>query len=225
MIRELLGCPNSMASDFAALAHQERPGLSRLLLSAAGEFHEVDRDGARVELDRMAARLYLWTEQEGLDAASAIDRLLVEQRLRPSSQVGPEDALFDLVLARRIGHPALLTAACIEAANRAGLPAGALGTGGSSLLIGVREPTSSGEEAVAVVDPTGGPEPIASRLSWRCSHEIAFVVLSELSRLYCLTGDVQRALRAAQMRAELPIGRDLKARLAFEAGALQAMLN
>lgn len=174
----------------------------------------------------MAAHLYLWTEREGLGAAAAIERLLVEHRRRPSSRVGPEDALFDAVVARRSGHPALITAACIEAADRAGLPVGALGGGGSALLIGVREPAPPGEEgAVAIVDPAGGPDPVASRLGWRCSREIAFVVLSELSRLYCLTGDVQRALWAAQMRAELPIGRDLRARLAFEAGALQAMLN
>jgi hypothetical protein len=224
--RRSLGYPNSMPSDFAALARDERPGLARLLLSAAGEFRDVDGDGARVELDRMAARLYLWTEREGLSAAAAVERLLVEHRLRPSSQVGPEDALLDAVLARRTGHPALIAAACIEAANRAGLPAGALGGGGSTLMVGIREPAPPGEEeAVAIVDPAGGPEPVASQLGWRCSHEIAFVVLSELSRLYCLTGDVPRALRAAQLRAELPIGRNLRARLAFEAGALQAMLN
>lgn len=118
-------------SAFTHLARRERPGLARLLLSAAGEFREVDNGGARVELDRMAARLYLWTERQGLTAADAIGRLLVEHDLRPSS----------------------------------------------------------------------------------------------LSRLYCLTGDVQRALHAAELRAELPIGRGLRARLAFEAGALQAMFN
>ena len=208
-------------SSFAELAADGHPGLGNLLLAAAEEFGPVDRVGARVKLDRMAARLYDWVEAQGIEEADAIAQLLSEYRLRPSRRVSPGDALLDQVLARGEGHPALIASACVEAGRRAGLPLAPVGRD-THVLIGVR-PGPSGE-AAAIVDPAGTIG-APTGFSWRCEHEVAFVALSELSRLLCLTGDVAAAMRATELRGMLPISDRLREHLAFEAGALQAMFN
>ena len=212
----------SGGSAFAELAADGHPGLGALLLAASAEFGPVDRNRARVTLDQMAARLHGWVEGEGVEHADAIAQLLTERRLRPSRRVGPDDALLDRVLERSEGHPTLIAAACVEAGQRAGLPLGAVGRE-SQVLVGIR-PTPGGKPAM-IVDPAGSLSRLASGLSWRCEHEVAFVALSELSRLFCLTGDVKAALRATEMRLQLPIGDSLRSHLEFEAGALQALYN
>jgi hypothetical protein len=207
---------------FAEIARRQRPGLAPLLLAAAAEFGAVDRVRARVELDRMAARLHGWA-RDGVGPADAIAQLLAERRIRPSATVGPEDAMLDRVILRGRGDPALIAAICVEAGSRAGLPVAPAGTD-EQLFVGV----SGGEgddPRTVLIDPAGalaGPLP---GMSWRCAHEVCFVVLSKLSRLLCLTGDIAAALRAAELRAELPVAPHLAGQLAFEADALRANLN
>lgn len=208
-------------SSFAELASGGHPGLGNLLLAAAEEFGPVDRVGARVTLDRMAARLYDWVEEQGIGEPDAIAQLLAEYRLRPSTRVSPADALLDRVLDRSEGHPALIASACVEAGRRAGLPLAPVGRD-TEVLIGVRPGGSA--SGAAVIDPTGVAK-VPAGLSWRCEHEVTFVALSELSRLLCLTGDVAGAMRATELRGMLPISDRLREHLAFEAGALQAMFN
>ena len=212
----------SRSSAFAELAADGHPGLGALLLAASAEFGPVDRTRARVTLDQMAARLHGWVEGDGIDHADAIAQLLTERRLRPARRVGPDDALLDRVLERGEGHPTLIAAACVEAGQRAGLPLGAVGRE-NQVLVGIR-PTPGGKPAM-IVDPAGSLGTLAAGLSWRCEHEVTFVALSELSRLFCLTGDVKAALRATEMRLELPIGDSLRAHLEFESGALHALYN
>jgi hypothetical protein len=208
-------------ASFADLAADGHPGLGNLLLAAAEEFGPVDRVGTRVKLDRMAARLYNWVEEQGIDEADAISQLLAECRLRPSRSVSPADTMLDQVLHRGEGHPSLIASACVEAGVRAGLPLAPVGRD-TQVLIGVR-PNPRGT-AAAIVDPAGTVNGTAG-FSWRCEHEVAFVALSELSRLLCLTGDVPNAMRATELRGMLPISDRLREHLAFEAGALQAMFN
>ena len=126
------------------------------------------------------------------------------------------------MLERGEGHPTLIAAACVEAGQRAGLPLDAVGRE-SQVLVGIR-PTPGGKPAM-VVDPAGSLAPWRTGMSWRCEHEVVFDALSELSRLFCLTGDVKAALRATAMRLELPIGDSLRSHLEFEPGALHALYN
>ena len=211
----------SSAAGFADLAADGHPGLGPLLLAASEEFGPVDRTGARVTLDQMAARLRGWVEA-GVEHADAIAQLLAERRLRPARRVGPADAMLDRVLERGEGHPTLIAAACVEAGQRAGLPLAPVGRE-SQVLIGIR-PGPEGLPAT-IVDPAGSLETRGVGLSWRCEHEVAFLALSELSRLFRLTGDVRSALKATELRGELPISDGLRDHLAFEAGALHALFN
>lgn len=208
---------------FSELAREESPGLAGLLLAAAGEFREVDEVRSRVELDRMASSLHRWVTDDGLGHADAVAQLLAERRLRPSNRVGPQDAMLDRVLARGQGHPAMLAAICVEAGRRAGLPLAAAGRE-SDLFVGVR-PTHTADGATLLIDPAGELRGPPAGLHWRCDHEVCFLLLSELSRLFCLTGDVANALRAAELRSELPLDPSFHERLASESSALRANLN
>jgi hypothetical protein len=210
----------SAPGAFAELAADGHPGIGPLLLAASAEFGPVDRTRARVTLDQMAARLHGWVA-DGAEHPDAIAQLLAEWRLRPSRRVGPEDAMLDRVLERGEGHPTLIAAACVEAGQRAGLPLAPVGRE-SQVLIGVR-PGPGGRPA-AIVDPVGALESVTG-MTWRCEHEVAFLALSELSRLFCLTGDVRSALKATELRGELPISDSLREHLAFEAEALHALFN
>lgn len=210
----------SAPGEFEELAADGHPGIGPLLLAASAEFGPVDRDQARVTLDQMAARLHRWVA-EGAEHTDAIAQLLTERRLRPARRVGPDDAMLDRVLERGEGHPTLIAAACIEAGRRAGLPLAPVGRE-SQVLIGVR-PGADGWPA-AIVDPAGSLGSVAG-MSWRCEHEVAFLALSELSRLFCLTGDVRSALKATELRGALPISDGLREHLAFEARALHALFN
>jgi hypothetical protein len=211
----------SAGSGFAELAAEGHPRLGALLLAASAEFGPIDRARARVTLDQMAARLHCWVE-DGVEHSDAIAQLLAERRLRPARRVGPADARLDRVLERGEGHPTLIAAACVEAGQRAGLPLAPVGRE-SQVLIGVR-PGPAGRPAT-IVDPAGTLEAAGAGLSWRCEHEVAFLALSELSRLFCLTGDVSSALKATELRGRLPISDGLREHLAFEAGALHALFN
>lgn len=207
--------------NFAARARQQRPGLAPLLIAASAEFNEVDEARARVQLDSDAAHIWKATDGAGGNGTEAILELIRRRNYRPSRKLTPEDAMLDSVLERGVGYPGMISAICAEAGIRAGLDVSCVSSPGNDLLLLIRHPDGSAE----IVDPCGKVEEIGSAPRRRCSHEVTFIVLSELSRLFCLTGDIPAAMKAAQMRAELPLGASARERIAFELGALRAMLN
>jgi regulator of sirC expression with transglutaminase-like and TPR domain len=206
---------------FADLAAHPAAEPDALLLAAAAEFVPVDARRTERKLDDLAATL-LRTLPPGDDAEDQAEALLGVvrgYRLRVAESVSPVNALLPDVIERRVGHPLLLAAICAEAGRRAGIDAAPV-EAGNGHLVGVR----AGERAV-VIDPGGGRPQPPGEVRWLCSHEVTFASLGELSRLYAMHGRIPEAIRAARMRAELPVPARIQAQIDFEANALQAQLN
>jgi len=136
--------------------------------------------------------------------------------LRPAeSEV---DGLFlDRVLRDRQGHPALLAAVFVEVARRAGA---------SLCLLSSEQAWFAGlvnDEEAVLVDPAGAASGLRAELLLRrhCAHELAHVVLCELTARYRLLGCATRARRAAELRLVLPLGEELLTRARTELRQLE----
>jgi regulator of sirC expression with transglutaminase-like and TPR domain len=208
-------------APFRAQAATRCPPLDALLLAAVAEFRPVDVRRTRATLDLLATRLRVLAAaaRTAEDQAEAVSRLLIAERLCPAASVGPEDAMLDSVAERGIGHPAMLSVLCVEAGRRAGLPVTPIGTS-EKVLVGVQD-----RRRPVVVDPSSCEGCPLRDLAWLCSHEVAYVALTQLARLHALHGRIADAIHAAELRAALPIAGKLRQRVGFEAGALRAQLN
>jgi regulator of sirC expression with transglutaminase-like and TPR domain len=192
-----------------------------LLLAAAAEFAPVDPAGVEGRLDHLAAAVLRIREVGGgaESQAEALLRVVRGHELRCAESVGPDDALLHRVLERRVGHPILLAAICAEVARRVGIDAAPV-EASDGHLVGIRS-----EEGAVVIDPGGGRPTPPGQVRWLCAHEVAFAALAELSRLYALHGRIPEAMRAARLRAALPVPARIHAQIEFEACALRAQLN
>jgi regulator of sirC expression with transglutaminase-like and TPR domain len=208
-------------APFRVQAASQCPPLDSLLLAASAEFRPVDVRRTRATLDRLATQLreLAAAARTADDQAEAISRLLIAERLCPAASVGPDDAMLDSVAERGIGHPALLAVLCVEAGRRAGLPVTPIGTA-ETVLVGVRD-----RRRPIVIDPSSCEGCPLRDLAWQCSHEVAYVTLTQLARLHALHGRVTDAIHAAELRAVLPISGKLRQRVGFESEALRAQFN
>lgn len=210
-----------MDTGFAETASMPEATPEGLLVALAAEFGPVDARAVERELDRLASAL-LHAQVRGRtaeDHAEALLGVVRTRRLRSSESVTPDDVLLPEVLVRRVGHPLLLAAIAAAIGRRAGLDTTVVETDGGHLVC-----VGAGGRTV-VADPAGQcvrPPRNARRL---CAHEVAFAALGELSRLFALHGRIAPAIRAARLRAALPVPACVHAQIDFEAGALQAQLN
>ena len=206
---------------FAELAAHPAAEPDELLIAAASEFAPVDDGAVERRLDHLAATL-LRTQVHGDGAEGKAESLLRVVRghgLRVAESVSPGDALLHEVLERRVGNPIVLAAICAAVGRRAGIDAAPVESAHGH-LVGVR----AADQAV-VIDPGGGTPKSPGQVRWLCAHEVAFAALAELSRLYALHGRIEQAIRAARLRAALPVPARIEAQIEFEASALQAQLN
>jgi hypothetical protein len=208
-------------NQFTAEAARAHPHLDSLLLAIAAEFGRVDIAGCAAALDLIANRIA--SEVSGADGielrAEAVARGFARVGFRVADRVSPQDALLPDVLVRRRGHPLMLTAVCTEASRRAGIdarPARAC----AGYLVGLWE----GDRAL-LVDPAGTHEGPPGSVSWMCAHEVAFLALGELSSLFALHGRLPAAIRASQLRADLPVRGEAREWIGVETAGLQARLN
>ncbi len=213
--------------SFAALARQSAPSLDHLALAIAGEFHEVDEAGALAALDALGAELAERLRRDGTSPAAALTEVLGDRHgfgAPPDGDEGPDHALLDRVLATRRGGSPALCAVYAETARRARLPVWGVRVD-SHVVIGY-----FGARPPVLLDPfVGGrrlPEPLAPRPARpRTTHEIALGLLDELVRAYVAAGDLGRAIRAAELRLELPLrGAEGEARQR-ELRSLRARMN
>jgi len=223
---------NGLMPDFADLAAEPTADHDQLALALAAEFRDVDENAALARLDELAADV--------ADAAAARDELdaLGEVLGARHGFAGagdeydhPDNSMLDLVLERRRGLPIALSVVYVETARRAGIALEGVGLpghyvvgqfpagGGRPVLL---DPFAGGVR-LAAADVGAGPE-LGPLRPWG-AHETALRMLNNLVGSYTRRNDLGRAIRAAELRLELPLQRGLAATLAAELRALRARLN
>jgi hypothetical protein len=208
---------------FAAAVNAACPTHAGLALSLAAEFHPPLRE-ADAALDELARRLLAARYEPPAEQLAACADMAAE-RLHASdlNWSGIQDLLLDRVVVAGSGHPLALAVTCVEAARRAGIELGIVA--GSALCFVAHprlgEPLLLDVAAGQVVEAGGRTEDVG----WQCSHQTAARLLNRIGERADRTGNVAWALRAAELRLQLPFARpvldDLRHRLAH----LRSRLN
>jgi regulator of sirC expression with transglutaminase-like and TPR domain len=214
--------PVSLAS-FAELAAWEEPPLDELALALAAELREVDAQAALSRLDALGEEV-AQARGEPLDA-------VVDVLGRRHGFVGereqyddPANSMLDIVLERRRGLPILLSVVYVEVARRAGLALAGVGLPGH-FVVGRFEPPPP-----VLLDPFAGGvrledvAPAEHVRPWG-PHETTLRMLNNLVGSFVRRNDLGRAIRAAQLRLELPLARPAAEALGAELRSLRARLN
>jgi regulator of sirC expression with transglutaminase-like and TPR domain len=210
---------------FSQLAATADPALDDLALSIAAEFREVDEADALARLDVLGAELAGAVRGLGNPRAQAhaVAAVLGDRHGFAGDKKRydrPENSMLDLVLQTRRGLPILLSVVYVEVARRAGVPLGGVGLPGHFVVghFGARPPV--------LMDPFhGGTVLGAQRVKqWR-PHEIGLRMLNNLVGSYERRGDLNRTLRAAEMRLELPLESTVRDQLETELRGLRSRLN
>jgi regulator of sirC expression with transglutaminase-like and TPR domain len=216
-----------MADSFAALAAQHEPSLDQLALALAAEFREVDADAALAELDRLGAELAPAAGSGCVAQVEAVRELLGGRHGFAGDREEydhPDNSMLDLVLERRRGLPIGLSVVYVEVSRRAGIALAGVGLPGHYVV------GHFGQDPPLLLDPFNRGAPVEAAASevdlraWR-PHETALRMLNNLVGSYQRRADLARAIRAAEMRLELPVGAGERDVLAAELLSLRARLN
>ncbi|HWH09805.1 MAG TPA: transglutaminase-like domain-containing protein [Solirubrobacteraceae bacterium] len=217
-----------MTVTFGELAASRRPRLDDMLLALAGEFGDCDARGARDRLETLGAEIAgagagEMNPQAQLDAVVAIlgDRHGFSGNRENYDD--PANSMLDRVLERRTGLPILLSIVYIETSRRAGIDLAGVGLPGHYVVghFGGHEPL--------LIDPFAGGVrleiPESARVEQWDAHQTVLRVLNNLVGSYRRRNDVVRAIRAAELRMELPLGDRQAAALQLELRSVRSALN
>jgi regulator of sirC expression with transglutaminase-like and TPR domain len=208
---------------FTELAGDVTARVDELALALAAALREdVDADRALARLDELGKEV----ELVGGDELDALHEVL-GRRYGFIGDRGeydhPDNSMLDLVLQRRTGLPIALSVVYVAVARRAGIALHGVGLPGH-YVVGRFE-----HAAAELLDPFAGgtritgPPPAAAR-PWS-AHETALRMLNNLVGSYTRRSDLGRAIRAAELRLELPLERALAETIGAELRALRARLN
>jgi regulator of sirC expression with transglutaminase-like and TPR domain len=213
-------------SPFAELAAMPDPPLDELTLALAAEFRAVDAGAAFVALDELGDEVRLAAAGEA-EPLTALTLVLGGRHAFAGDRDNSEDpanSMLDIVLERRAGLPIILSVIYVEVARRAGIELAGVGLP-SHYVVG----RFDGRGGPVLLDPFAGGERIvvpdsAHVRPWH-AHETALRMLNNLVGSYTRRHDIGRAIRAAEMRLELPDLGPLAETLGAELLALRARLN
>lgn len=215
--------------SFATLAAGEHPGLDELALAMAGEFGDVDAQNALDALDRLGEAIAAAVGGEAGDPRAEVDAVcsvLGQQRGFVGDRDDydhPDNSMLDRVLARRTGLPILLSVVYVEAARRGGVELAGVGLPGHFVVghFGAGGPLLLDPFAGGVRLDVGGSADVSP---WG-AHQTALRMLNNLVGSYQRRHDLTRAIRAAEMRLELPLADGHAAAFTAQLQALRAVLN
>lgn len=209
-------------APFADLAARPNAPLDELALALASEFRDVDAVAALARLDDLGEEVSN-VPGDGLEA-------LVDVLGRRHGFTGdrenyddPANSMLDIVLVRRSGLPILLSVVYVEVARRAGLALAGVGLP-SHYVVG-----RFGPPPPVLLDPFAGGGrlelPASEHLRPWGEHETVLRMLNNLVGSYVRRNDLGRAIRAAEMRLELPLAGPQAEALGAELLSLRARLN
>jgi len=209
--------------SFAELSADAQAHVDELALALAAELRDdVDADRALARLDELGEEV----ARVGGDGLDALHEVLG----RRYGFIGdreeydhPNNSMLDLVLERRTGLPIVLSVVYVATARRAGIALHGVGLPGH-YVVGRFE-----HSAPELLDPFAGGTrisvaPSAAARPWG-AHETALRMLNNLVGSYTRRSDLGRAIRAAELRLELPLERALAKTIGAELRALRARLN
>lgn len=211
---------------FARLAADGCPSHAALALSLAAEFHDADEVAAEAVLASLTAALVPLRDAAPLEQLAGAGELVgarIGARVRPGRL---EDLLLDRVLVTGAGDPVCWAVICAHAAEQAGIPLGIVADEEDHVLVAHRE-----LEAPYVLEPLAPAVPLAADrlpagdLRWRCSHQVALTLLDRILARADRAGRHGDALRAAQLRLELPLDDRTIGSLRDDADGIRARMN
>jgi regulator of sirC expression with transglutaminase-like and TPR domain len=211
-------------APFSVLAAKTEPPLDQLALAIAAQFRNVDADAALSRLDKLGEEVRDAPGAEPLTNLGAVLGRRYGYAGDRDSYDDPANSMLDVVLERRAGLPILLSVVYVEVARRAGLELAGVGLPGH-FVVGRFQPPP-----VVLLDPFGGGVPLEvpgfdDVRPWG-PHETALRMLNNLVGSYTRRNDIGRAIRAAEMRLELPVEDAGTAEaIGAELRALRARLN
>jgi regulator of sirC expression with transglutaminase-like and TPR domain len=216
---------------FTELAADPTARVDALALALAAEFRAVDEEIALLRLDELAADVVLATAG-GADALDVLGEVIGARHGfggAGGEYDHPDNSMLDLVLERRNGLPIALSVVYVATARRAGIALDGVGLPGHYV---VGQFGDRGADPV-LLDPFAGGARIAlpddaqagGQLRPWGAHETALRMLNNLVGSYTRRNDIGRAIRAGEMRLELPLERDLADALGAELRGLRARLN
>src|SRR3954471_2416163 len=215
---------------FEKLAASADATLDLLALTVAAAFRPVEAARALATLDALGAevaRVLDGSARTPRAEALAVSHVLgtLHRFAGDTEQYDrPENSMLDRVLERRRGLPILLSAVYVEAARRADVPLAGVGLPGHYVVAHFRAPEP------LLLDPFSGGTPIplavpSARVRPWTPHETAMRMLNNLVPSFRRRGDLAGALRAAELRLELPADPEEHDRVRAELLTLRAQLN
>ena len=214
---------------FAEIAATASPTLDLLALAIAEELRpgSVDRQAVLVELDELAREVAPRCVGPGPQELDVLAQVLGRThgfRGAEDDYDNPDNSMLDLVLARRRGLPILCSVVWIEVGRRVGMPIRGVGLPGHYVV------GWFGDGDPVLADPFRGgvrvqDAPAPDRIAPTPEHMTALRMLSNLVASYERRGDVGRALTAARLRLDLPLGERDRAVMEFEQRRIGARMN
>jgi hypothetical protein len=213
-------------TPFARLAADGCPSHAALALALAAEFHAADEPAADAVLASLRTALLPLREASALEQLAGAGELVggrIAARVRPGRL---EDLLLDRVLVTGVGDPVCWAIICAHVAEQAGIPLGIVADEDEHVLVAHRRIAPP-----YVIEPMAPKRPIAAarlpagELRWRCSHQVARMLLDRIVARAQRAGRHGDAVRAAQLRLELPLDEATIALLRDDADGVAAKLN
>jgi regulator of sirC expression with transglutaminase-like and TPR domain len=194
--------------------------LESVALAMAAEFRPVESGRTEARLDLIAAELGCLSGLPVEERARAMLAFLDERvGLRARTDRDPEALMLDRAIDERCGHPYALALIHAAVGRRCGLELFPV-LAGRALLLADR-----GGDRTVVIDPLPGGRTLSCNPGWICPHVVAVMLLDAVGSRYLERGDIARAIRAGELRLELPLDSEARQRHEHELRGLRAHLN